>query len=96
GIEACLDLSPNQNALRIASGTKNRNSSVRGHDCIDSCPYLCSLDHCKQWRRWSTFNGRQRSGWRVNRPLCEGVVATVKPRHLSPHFYRELLSNDAC
>ncbi|GFV88210.1 uncharacterized protein TNCV_3243591 [Trichonephila clavipes] len=36
GIKQCPDLSPNQNALRIASGTEP--TTERGHDSIDSCP----------------------------------------------------------
>ncbi|GFU53073.1 hypothetical protein TNCV_3098571 [Trichonephila clavipes] len=74
GIKPCPDLSPNQNALRIASGTEP--SLIRKEDTtpLTVVQFLCSLHHCKRWRRWSTFNGRQRSGRRANRPpLCEGV-----------------------
>ncbi|GFU08308.1 uncharacterized protein TNCV_932181 [Trichonephila clavipes] len=37
GIKPCPNLSSNQNALTIASGTK-RSHPERGHDSIDSCP----------------------------------------------------------
>ncbi|GFV99468.1 uncharacterized protein TNCV_5078321 [Trichonephila clavipes] len=62
GIKPCPDLSPNQNALRIASGTEP--TLIRKEDTtpLISCPVLCSLHHCKRWHRWSTFNGRQSSG----------------------------------
>ncbi|GFX41107.1 uncharacterized protein TNCV_2218051 [Trichonephila clavipes] len=62
GIKPCPDLSPNQNALRIASGKKEDTTP------LTAVRLLCSLHHCKRWRRWSTFNGRQRSGRRANRP----------------------------
>ncbi|GFS89576.1 uncharacterized protein TNCV_1810631 [Trichonephila clavipes] len=67
GIKPCPDLSPNQNALRIASGTEP--TLIRKDDTIPFTvvQFLCSLHHCKRWRWWSTFNGRQRSGWRANR-----------------------------
>ncbi|GFU81828.1 hypothetical protein TNCV_4524841 [Trichonephila clavipes] len=73
GIKPCPDLSPNQNALRIASGTEP--TLIRKEDTtpLRVVQFLCSLHHCKRWRRWSTFNGRQRSGRRANRPPCEGV-----------------------
>ncbi|GFV11942.1 hypothetical protein TNCV_3168501 [Trichonephila clavipes] len=38
GIKPCPDLSPNQNSLRIASGTEPTLIRKRGHDSIDSCP----------------------------------------------------------
>ncbi|GFU16035.1 uncharacterized protein TNCV_1299981 [Trichonephila clavipes] len=68
GIKPCPDLSPNQNALRIASGTEP--TLIRKEDTtpLTVVQCLCSLHHCKRWRRWSTFNGRQRSGRRANRP----------------------------
>ncbi|GFX69795.1 uncharacterized protein TNCV_833721 [Trichonephila clavipes] len=68
GIKPCPDLSPNQNALRIASGTEP--TLVRKEDTtpLTVVQFLCFLHHCKRWRRWSTFNGRQSSGRRVNRP----------------------------
>ncbi|GFU79253.1 uncharacterized protein TNCV_2137761 [Trichonephila clavipes] len=67
GIKPCPDLSPNQNALRIASGTEP--ILIRKEDTtpLTVVQFLCSLHLCKQWRRWSTFNGRQRSGRRANR-----------------------------
>ncbi|GFU47794.1 uncharacterized protein TNCV_4465391 [Trichonephila clavipes] len=68
GIKPCPDLSPNQNALRIASGTEPTLIRKEDTTSLISCPGLCSLHHCKRWRRWSTFNGRQRSGRWANRP----------------------------
>ncbi|GFT43496.1 uncharacterized protein TNCV_815411 [Trichonephila clavipes] len=69
-IKPCPNLSPNQNALRIASGTEP--TLIRKEDTtpLTVVQFLSSLYHCKRWRRWSTFNGRQRSG---QGPLCEGV-----------------------
>ncbi|GFW33096.1 hypothetical protein TNCV_2110261 [Trichonephila clavipes] len=68
GIKPCPDLSPNQNALRIASGTEP--TLIREEDTtpLTVVQFLCSLHHCKRWRRWPTFNRRQRSGRRANRP----------------------------
>ncbi|GFY22385.1 uncharacterized protein TNCV_2176461 [Trichonephila clavipes] len=68
GIKPCPDLSPNQNALRIASGTEP--TLIRKEDMtpLTVVQCLCSLHHRKRWRRWSTFNGRQRSGRRANMP----------------------------
>ncbi|GFU35636.1 uncharacterized protein TNCV_2099341 [Trichonephila clavipes] len=62
GIKPCPDLFPNQNALRIAFDTKP--TLIRKEDTapLTVVQFLCSLHHCKRWRRWSTFNGRQRSG----------------------------------
>ncbi|GFW35488.1 uncharacterized protein TNCV_3071161 [Trichonephila clavipes] len=63
GLKRGLDLSPNQNALRIASGTES--TLIRKEDTtpLISCPvFLCSLHHSKRWRRWVTFNGMHRSG----------------------------------
>ncbi|GFU66956.1 hypothetical protein TNCV_4296081 [Trichonephila clavipes] len=62
GIKPCPDLSPNQNALRISSGTEL--ILIRKEDTapLTVVQFLCSLHHCKRWRRWSTFNYRQRSG----------------------------------
>ncbi|GFV42772.1 uncharacterized protein TNCV_841271 [Trichonephila clavipes] len=69
GIKPCPDLSPNQNALRIASGTEPTLTRKKDTTTLISCPvFLYSLHHCKWWRPWSTFNGRQRSGRRANRP----------------------------
>ncbi|GFT90650.1 uncharacterized protein TNCV_3128221 [Trichonephila clavipes] len=67
GIQPCPDLSPNQNALRIASGTET--TLIRKEDTtpLTVAQFLCSLHHCKRWRRWSTFNGMQRSRRRANR-----------------------------
>ncbi|GFV93135.1 uncharacterized protein TNCV_2552261 [Trichonephila clavipes] len=60
-------LSPNQNALRITSGTDP--TLIRKEDTtpLTVAQFLCSLHNCKRWRGWSTFNGRQRSGPRANR-----------------------------
>ncbi|GFW75894.1 long-chain-fatty-acid--CoA ligase 1 [Trichonephila clavipes] len=64
GIKPCPDLSPNQNALRIASSTEP--TLIRKEDTtpLTVVQFLCSLHHCKRWHRWSTFNGRQQSGQR--------------------------------
>ncbi|GFY19688.1 uncharacterized protein TNCV_4648601 [Trichonephila clavipes] len=68
GIKPCPDLSANQNALRITSGTEP--TLVRKEDTtpLTVVQFLCSLAHCKRCCRWLTFNGRQRSGQRANRP----------------------------
>ncbi|GFX09858.1 uncharacterized protein TNCV_3565361 [Trichonephila clavipes] len=68
GIKPCPDLSPNQNALRIASGTEP--TLIRKEDTtpLAVVQFLCYLHHCKRWLRWSTFHGRQRSGRRANKP----------------------------
>ncbi|GFV26904.1 hypothetical protein TNCV_1452531 [Trichonephila clavipes] len=68
GIKPCPDLSPNQNALRIVSGTDP--TLIRKEDTtpLTVAQFLCSLHQCKWWRRWSTFNGRQRPGQRANMP----------------------------
>ncbi|GFT41212.1 uncharacterized protein TNCV_3403691 [Trichonephila clavipes] len=70
GIKPCPDLSTNQNALRIASGTEP--TLIRKEDItpLSVVQFLCSLHHCKRRRRWSTLNGRQCSGRRANSPLC--------------------------
>ncbi|GFX00808.1 uncharacterized protein TNCV_4577751 [Trichonephila clavipes] len=68
GIKPCPDLSPNQNALRITSGTELTLIRKENTTSLTVVQFLCSLHHCKRWRRWSTFNGRQRSGRRANRP----------------------------
>ncbi|GFU74438.1 uncharacterized protein TNCV_2091631 [Trichonephila clavipes] len=67
GIKPCPDLSPNQNALRMASGTEL--TLIRKGDTtpLTVFQFSYSLHHCKRWRRWSTFNGRQRSRRRANR-----------------------------
>ncbi|GFW01314.1 uncharacterized protein TNCV_5029671 [Trichonephila clavipes] len=68
GIKPGLDLSPNQNALRIASATEP--TLIRKEDTtpLTVVQFLCSLHHCKRWRQWTTLNGRQRSGRWTNRP----------------------------
>ncbi|GFV93111.1 uncharacterized protein TNCV_2552021 [Trichonephila clavipes] len=43
GIKPGLDLSPNQNALRIASGTEPTLIRKRGHDSIDQLSSFCAL-----------------------------------------------------
>ncbi|GFX21609.1 hypothetical protein TNCV_1400231 [Trichonephila clavipes] len=68
GIKLYPDLYPNQNALRIASGTEPTLTRKEDTTPLTVVQFLCSLHHCKWWRRWSTFNGRQRSGRRANRP----------------------------
>ncbi|GFW88055.1 uncharacterized protein TNCV_217271 [Trichonephila clavipes] len=70
GIKPCPYLSPNENALRIASGTEP--TLIRKEDTtpLTVVQFLCSLHHCKRWRRLSTFNGRQRSGrWAIRLSL---------------------------
>ncbi|GFV46921.1 transposable element Tcb1 transposase [Trichonephila clavipes] len=62
GIKLCPDISPNQNALRIASGTEPTLIRKEDTTLLTVVQFLCSLHHCKLWRRWSTFKGRQRSG----------------------------------
>ncbi|GFS65314.1 hypothetical protein TNCV_2451421 [Trichonephila clavipes] len=77
GIKPCPDLSPNQNALRIASGTEP--TLIRKEDTtpLTVVQFLCSLHHCKRWRWWSTLNGRQHSGRQANRPHLGRRLATV-------------------
>ncbi|GFU69108.1 structural maintenance of chromosomes protein 2-2 [Trichonephila clavipes] len=77
GIKPCPDLSPNQNALRIASGTEPTPSVTRPP--LTVVQFLCSLHHCKRWRWWSTFNGRQRSGRMIYRPSLAVVVLGRPP-----------------
>ncbi|GFT93679.1 uncharacterized protein TNCV_1920541 [Trichonephila clavipes] len=43
GIKPCPDLSPNQNALRIASGTEPTLIRKEGHDSIDQLSSFCAL-----------------------------------------------------
>ncbi|GFT01585.1 uncharacterized protein LOC103569155 [Trichonephila clavipes] len=57
GIKPCPDLSPNQNALRIASGTLPTLIRKEDKTPLTVVQFLCSLHHCKRWCRWSTFNG---------------------------------------
>ncbi|GFX43383.1 uncharacterized protein TNCV_4874031 [Trichonephila clavipes] len=78
GKKPCPDLSPNQNALRIASGTEP--TLIRKEDTtpLISCPGLCSSHHCKRWRRWSTFNGGSVQDVGRIGPLCEGVWTHLK------------------
>ncbi|GFY19863.1 uncharacterized protein TNCV_2145561 [Trichonephila clavipes] len=64
GIKSCPDLSPNQNALRIASDTEQTLIRKGETTPLTVVQFLCCLHHCK---RWPTFNGRQRSGRRANR-----------------------------
>ncbi|GFX90868.1 uncharacterized protein TNCV_3166991 [Trichonephila clavipes] len=86
GIKPCSDLSPNQNALRIASGTEPTRIRKEDTTPLAVVPFLCSLHHCKRWRRWSTFNGRQRSR-RANRPpLCEGVWPHCRPQEATTNL----------
>ncbi|GFX87660.1 uncharacterized protein TNCV_2465531 [Trichonephila clavipes] len=67
-IKPCPDLSPNQNELIIASGTEWTLIRKDNTTPLTVVQFLCCLHHCKRWRRWSTFNGGQRSGRRMNRP----------------------------
>ncbi|GFV87951.1 uncharacterized protein TNCV_782321 [Trichonephila clavipes] len=59
GIKPYPDLSPNQNALIIASGTEPTLIPKEDTTPMTAVQFLCSLHHCKRWRWWSTFNGRQ-------------------------------------
>ncbi|GFU86819.1 uncharacterized protein TNCV_1342641 [Trichonephila clavipes] len=68
GIKPCSNLSPNQNALRIASGTEPTLIRIEDTTPLPVVQFLCSLHHCKRWRRWSTFNGRQRLGLQASSP----------------------------
>ncbi|GFT26736.1 hypothetical protein TNCV_3709331 [Trichonephila clavipes] len=68
---------PNQKALRIASGTEPTLIRKENTTPLISCPVLCSLHHCKRWRRWPAFNRRQRSGRWANMPPLSGRLATV-------------------
>ncbi|GFU63447.1 uncharacterized protein TNCV_44931 [Trichonephila clavipes] len=77
GIKPCPDLSPNQNALRITSGNEPTLFCKEDKTPMTVVQFLCSLHPYKQWRRWSTFNGRQRSGRRANRPPLRRRLATV-------------------
>ncbi|GFX50954.1 uncharacterized protein TNCV_2733051 [Trichonephila clavipes] len=67
-IKPCPDLSPKQNALKIASGTEPTLFCKEDMTPLTVVQFLGSLHHCKRWRRCSTFNGRQRLGRRANRP----------------------------
>ncbi|GFX24387.1 uncharacterized protein TNCV_421881 [Trichonephila clavipes] len=77
GIKPCPDPSPNQNALRIASGTEPTLIRIEDTTPLTVVQLLCSLHQCKRGRRWSTYNGRQRSGRRANRPPLRRRLATV-------------------
>ncbi|GFU61236.1 uncharacterized protein TNCV_3002851 [Trichonephila clavipes] len=68
GIKPCPDLSLNQNTLRIASGTEPTLICKEDTTPLTVVQFLCSLHHCKRWRRCSTFNGRQHSERQANRP----------------------------
>ncbi|GFW44233.1 hypothetical protein TNCV_1746621 [Trichonephila clavipes] len=97
GIKSCPDLSPNKNALRIASGTEP--TLIRKEDTtpLTVAQFLCSLLHCKRWRRWSTFNGRQRLGRWANRPpLCRRLATddiSVNPCSCRPRVATTNLCN---
>ncbi|GFW14928.1 uncharacterized protein TNCV_4658891 [Trichonephila clavipes] len=69
GIKLCPDLSPNKNALGLASGTEPTLIRKEDTTSLTVVQFLCSLHHCKRSSRWSTFNGRQRSVRRANRSL---------------------------
>ncbi|GFX44754.1 uncharacterized protein TNCV_1802351 [Trichonephila clavipes] len=69
-IKPCPDLNPNQNAFRIASNTEPTLIRKEDPTPLTVVQFLCSLQHCTRWRRWSNFNGRQRSGGgRIGPPL---------------------------
>ncbi|GFT97737.1 uncharacterized protein TNCV_4229251 [Trichonephila clavipes] len=68
GIKPCPHLSPNQNALKITSGTESTLIRIEDMTPLTVVQFLCSLHHCKRWSRWSTSNGRQRSRPWANRP----------------------------
>ncbi|GFV67338.1 uncharacterized protein TNCV_3670931 [Trichonephila clavipes] len=70
GIKPCPDVSPNQNALRIASGTEPTLSRKEDTTPLTVVQFLCSLHHCKRWRRWSiSTGGSVQDGGRIN-TLC--------------------------
>ncbi|GFU32634.1 uncharacterized protein TNCV_4876781 [Trichonephila clavipes] len=68
GIKPRSDFSPNQNALRIASGTEPTLIRKEDKTPLTVVQFLCSLHHCKRRRRLATFNWRQLSGRWANRP----------------------------
>ncbi|GFT10198.1 uncharacterized protein TNCV_3734931 [Trichonephila clavipes] len=68
GIKPGPDLSPNQNALRITSGTELTLIHKESTTPLVSCPVFVLSAPLKRWHRWSTFNGRQRSGRWANMP----------------------------
>ncbi|GFW71748.1 uncharacterized protein TNCV_219621 [Trichonephila clavipes] len=70
GIKAGPDLSPNQNTLRIASGTEPT-LIRRGHDSIDQLSSFCALCTTVNGGQLST-GGIVQDGGRIG-PLCEGV-----------------------
>ncbi|GFU25108.1 uncharacterized protein TNCV_3360431 [Trichonephila clavipes] len=61
GIKPCPDLSPNQNALRIASGAEP--TLIRKEDTtpLTVVQFLCSLHHCKTVASVVNFQRRQHS-----------------------------------
>ncbi|GFU92389.1 uncharacterized protein TNCV_824151 [Trichonephila clavipes] len=60
------DLSPNQNALRITSGTETTLIHKEETTPLNSCPVFVLSAPLKRWHWRSTLNGRQRSGRWVN------------------------------
>ncbi|GFV59611.1 uncharacterized protein TNCV_228521 [Trichonephila clavipes] len=83
GIKPGPDLSPNQNALRITSGTEP--TLIRKEDMppLVSCPVFVLSAPLKRWHRWSTFNGRQRSGRLIYRSSPAVVLGWPPPTFLT-------------
>ncbi|GFT86331.1 uncharacterized protein TNCV_3258561 [Trichonephila clavipes] len=74
GIKPCPDLSPNKNALRIASGTEPILIRKEDKTPLISCPIFCALCttvNCGVGGQLST-GGSVHDGGRIG-PLCEGV-----------------------
>ncbi|GFW13338.1 uncharacterized protein TNCV_3767551 [Trichonephila clavipes] len=55
GIKPCPDFSPNQNALKIASGTEPTLIHKEDTTPLTVVQFLCSLHHCKRRRRLAAF-----------------------------------------
>ncbi|GFW46550.1 hypothetical protein TNCV_1936201 [Trichonephila clavipes] len=74
GIKPCTDLSSNQNALRIASGTEPTLIRKKGHDFIDQLSSFCALCNTINGGVGGqlSMGGSVQDGGRIG-PLCEGV-----------------------
>ncbi|GFS69184.1 uncharacterized protein TNCV_4010321 [Trichonephila clavipes] len=96
GIKKCPDLSPNQNALRLASGTEP--TLIRKEDTTPLTVVQFFLLSAPLSTVASVVNFQQEAAFRTAGELVPFVKASghSKPRHLSPLCCTELLSNDAC
>ncbi|GFT38711.1 hypothetical protein TNCV_1498991 [Trichonephila clavipes] len=76
------DLSANQNALRIASGTEP--TLIRKEDTtpLTVVHFLCSLHHCKRWRRCYNGDGTPLLQISDHSSTCE-VVQVISSSHIS-------------